>query len=339
MKNVEEHKKLLAQIAELEKGSRNFFDVEKEFFLIDSNNLAEVETRLYGYSIQAAGIYEQDNLTEDAVKNLDGRGCYVYVEVKGGQITIKQDLNGCWGIYLFRHGDYFALSNSFFRLLDHVKFHYPLTVNRDYVNYLLINSVSIQSYSQTAVNEISELPRNAVMNIDIAIKKLQVSLIDYKEHSIPLDSEEGVAILDNWVEFWGNVLREVAQNAKFVEADLSGGFDTRIHFVPLLNSGINLNRIRINSKNDSNPVHVEDYKIATQIAEQYGFKLNQPLVGNKLLNYSLKDIWNIDLYSQQMVRNLPEVPFSKKEWTSFIILRGFPAKCYVKLGICRPKNS
>ncbi len=32
MKNPEEHKKLLAQITELEKNSVNYFDVEKEFF-------------------------------------------------------------------------------------------------------------------------------------------------------------------------------------------------------------------------------------------------------------------------------------------------------------------
>ena len=167
MINADEHKKLLAQIAELEKNSVNYFDVEKEFFLIDSNNLAEVKTRFYGYSIQATGIYEQDNLTEDAVKNLDGRGCYVYVEARDGQITIKQDLNGCWGIYLFRQGDYFALSNSFFRLLDHVKFKYPLTVNRDYCHYLVTDILSSITYFETAINEIELVDRNAVFHIDI----------------------------------------------------------------------------------------------------------------------------------------------------------------------------
>ena len=234
MKNLDEHKKLLAQITELEKNSVNYFDVEKEFFLIDSDNLADIKTKLYGYSIQATGIYENDDLTPEVAANLDGRGCYVYVEARDGKITIKQDLNGCWGIYLFRHGDYFALSNSFFRLLDHVKFKYPLTVNRDYCHYFLVSTVAIQSDFQTAVNEISGIERNAIIHIDIVTKKLQIELIDYKEHSIPLDSEEGIQILDRWVEFWGNVLRGVAQHTKFIQADLTGGFDTRISWVPLL---------------------------------------------------------------------------------------------------------
>lgn len=77
MRNAEEHKKLLEQVAALERNSINYFDVEREFFLIDSDNLSNVQPRFYGYSIQADGIYEEDNLTPEAVKNLDGRGCYV----------------------------------------------------------------------------------------------------------------------------------------------------------------------------------------------------------------------------------------------------------------------
>ena len=73
--------------------------------------------------------------------------------------------------------------------------------------------------------------------------------------------------MDRQVEFWGNLFRNLAQRTNRISADLTGGFDTRIHFVPLLNSGIDLNRIRINSKqHDSNPVIIEDYAIASEIA-------------------------------------------------------------------------
>ena len=323
MRNAEEHKKLLAQIEELEKNSVNYFDVEKEFFLIDSNNLAEVKTRFYGYSIQATGIYEEDNLTEDAAANLDGRGCYVYVAAKDGKITIKQDLNGCWGIYLFRHGNYFALSNSFFRLLDHVKYRYSLTVNRDYCHYVMADMVAVQAYSQTAVNEINLIDRSAILQIDIAKKNLEIELIDYREHSIPVDSEEGIKVLDNWVEFWSKILSHIAQNTNFIQADLTGGFDTRIHFVPLLHSSIDLNRIRINSSTDkSSAIAVEDYAIASQIAEHYGFKLNKPLPARQFLNFSLADAWNSDSYQQQTVRNLPTAFFARKGVEKLYLLKG-----------------
>ena len=338
MRNVAEHKKLLSQVAELERDSTNFFDVEKEFFLIDSNNLSAVKTRLYGYSIQADGIYEDDNLTPDAVKNLDGRGCYVYVEARDDKITIKQDLNGSWGLYLFRHGGYFALSNSFFRLLDHVKFRYPLTVNRDYCNYFMINGVSINSYSETAVNEIKFLVRNATLHIDMVKKDLQIALIDYKEHSIPLDSEEGVAILDRWVDFWSNVMRGITAHTKFFQVDLSGGFDTRISLVPLLNSDIDLNDIRVYSSTDDNPIALEDYAIASQIANCYGFKLNKPLPKRKFLNYSLNDMWNSDLYHQQTIRNLYGAFFTPTPVEKLYCLKGLSGEVMRKTWHTLPKT-
>lgn len=186
------HKDLLTQITNLEQNSINYFDVEKEFFLIDSNNLSEVKTKFYGYSIQRTGIYDEDNLTEEAVEGLDGRGCYVYVEVKDGEITIKQDLNGCYGIYFFRKDDYFALSNSFFRLLDHVKFRYPLTVNKDVCSHLCLEPLYSHTYSETAVNEISILDRTAIFHINIEKNFIEIEP-DYNEHIIPLDSEGGIS--------------------------------------------------------------------------------------------------------------------------------------------------
>ena len=306
MINAEEHKKLLEQITELERNSTNYFDVEKEFFLITSDNLADVQTRLYGYSIRRNGIYEEDNLTPEAVAGLDGRGCYVYVEVKDDKITIKQDLNGSWGIYLFRHGDYFALSNSFFRLLDHVKFKYPLTVNRDYCHHLLMNELCSHAYSETSVNEIKLVERNAILYINTAKQHLDTEFIDYKEHTVSLDSEEGIAILDKWLEFWSDVLRGVAQHTNFIQVDLSGGFDSRISFLVALHSGIDLNKTRINSLEGTNSSpYEEDYEIASKITDHYGFKLNQPLPANRFLNYSFSDIWNLDLYSRQTFHKSP----------------------------------
>ena len=311
MRNPEEHKKLLEQITALERDSVNYFAVEKEFFLIDSDNLSKVQSRFYGYSIQADGIYEEDNLTPEAVKNLNGRGCYVYVEVRDGQITIKQDLNGSWGIYLFRHGDYFALSNSFFRLLDHVKFRYPLTVNRDYVHYLVTDILCSISYLETIVNEIQLVDRSAILHIDTNKKTLEMELINYREYSVSLDSPEGMTALERWVEFWGKVFRGITQNTQFFQADLSGGFDTRVSFALLLHSGVNLSNIRVFSVKGSVHTFKEDYDIASQIANHFNFKLNKLFPQRETFNYSLNDIFNADFYISQTFSNLHKLWYQK----------------------------
>ena len=312
MINADERKNLLEQINEIEKESINYFDVEKEFFLIDSENLKQVRPKFYGYSIQSTGIYEEDNLTAEAIDGLDGRGCYVYVEVKDDKITIKQDLNGSWGIYLFRHGDYFALSNSLFRLLDHIKFKYPLTVNRDYCYHLLISVLVSHTYSETAVNEIQLIERNAVVHIDTKRKTLETEMINYKEHTLSLDSAEGIATLDRWVEFWGKIFRGVAQHTKFISTDLSGGFDSRISLLLLLHSGIDCNRLQINSIISKFHTYAEDYEIASNIATHFNLKLNQPLPRKTFLNYSLSDILTMDLYQQQTVKKYPSVSLRQK---------------------------
>ena len=88
--------------------NENYFNIDKEFFFIDSNNLDSVKTRFYGYSIQDTGIYEEDNLDEQAIAGLDGCGCYIYVKADNNEITIQQDFNGAYGMYLYRWGGVFC---------------------------------------------------------------------------------------------------------------------------------------------------------------------------------------------------------------------------------------
>lgn len=291
----------------------NYFDVEKEFFLIDSEHLQGVETRLYGYSIQNSGIYENDNLTESAVSGMNGCGIYIYVEVKDKEITIRQDFNGSFGIYLYQKDGYFALSNSFFRLLDHIKVKFPITLNRDYSNYMFVETLSSFSYLQTPIEEINLVQKNAVLIINAEEKVLRFDYIDYKEGSISLDSEEGMAVLDDWFLRWTAFFRNLNAKTDQIMLSLSGGFDSRIPFMLMLQSGINLNGIRVNSVKDTLYTHVEDYEIASTIAEYYGFHLNDIGAiedyggvitdddGNpweRVLHYSMEDIINIEFHTK-----------------------------------------
>lgn len=299
-------------------GSENYFDVEKEFFLITSDNLQEAKTRFYGYSVQESGIYENDNLTEEAAAGLNGCGAYLYVEVKDGKIKIRQDFNGSYAVYLYRNGDYFALSNSFLRLLEYVKTRFPLSFNRDYANYHLATWYSNHiAYSDTLIKEIQTLERDIVIEIDIQEKTLAFHKIDYKESSLWINSAEGLEVLDRWFLRWTRIFRKLKEKTDQIQVDLSGGFDTRIMFLLMLQSGIDLNEICVGSINDDLYTHREDFKIASEIAEYYGFGLNHEVFKSSGLSYSVEDALNLSLYLKMGFHKEMHFKRAKYEWKRY----------------------
>lgn len=297
----------------------NFFDVEREFFIIDSEKLNDVKTHLYGYMVQDTGIYEEKNITDYAVRRQEGCGCYVYVEVKDGKITISQDFNGSWGVYIFRSGESFILSNSFFRLLEYVKDKYPLTLDRDYANHIFTFTLASLAYDETPVKEIRLVDKDAVITIDVAKKSLDMSYIDYEPDSYLLSTKEGIDMLDKWFRRWTTIFRKIHEKSGQITVALSGGFDSRITFLLLLESGIDMNDVRVHSINDGLHTHSEDYEIASSIADYYGFELNKDFDTGESLNYSLEDTLNIYFYIAGCFHKEFYIKLQKKSERQYVI--------------------
>ncbi len=243
-----------------------------EFFVIDSENLLNVESRLYGYLIDGGNFYTNNNFNINA--NLTGLGAYIHVNKTYNEITISQDANGCFGLYVYQYDDIFCISNSFVKLIDYVKTRYPISFNEDAAGALLACKFSSYIYKQTLVNEIIVLPRNYVIKIDENNKKIKYELIDYAEKTIPLDSQKAFDILDDWFYRWTSLFRNLKKQTNNITADLTGGFDSRLTFSLLLASNINLDEINIRSVKDNEYTHKEDYQIASQMAKEFNFKLN-----------------------------------------------------------------
>ena len=113
----------------------NSFDVKNNFFCIDSDGLDDVQTELYGFAIineqfidsaeslenSFAPLSRSNTCIEATNLTLDGNGGYVYIRRESDKIRIMQDFIGSYGVYLYRDGDYFALSNSFLYLVEHIE--------------------------------------------------------------------------------------------------------------------------------------------------------------------------------------------------------------------------
>ena len=274
--------------------------IDENFFVIDSNNVEKVESHMYGYSVSEKGIltdnyFKQENIYQEP----DPLGAYVIIIKKGKEIRIYQDFHGSMGIYIYENKEsgYFAISNSFLLLEQYLVGKENISFNKDFSDNFIISSWISYSIKETMINEIIQIPSNGYVIINNN-KKLKIFYKDYKENSIPLESEEGLKLIDRWMNKWGYIIRSIKKKTHNFSFDLSGGFDTRLLLTILLNSGINISDILINSSRDKLHGHDEDLEIATNISSKYNFKLNNKNLDKKSISLNEKVSVFLTIYSK-----------------------------------------
>lgn len=254
-----------------------------EFFIIDSNNLDRVNEKLYGFVVGKHKIFFNHNNLND--ENLTGDGTYLYLKVTENEITIYQDFKGSFGLYIYDDGNYFAISNSFLKLVEFLKNTHNLTFNMDYAKSFIVTDLCSHMYKETLVNEITIIPRNYIIHIDKFKKDIKYEILDFFEDSIELDSIEGLNILDNWFYKWIDIIRFIKENTNNVIFDLSGGFDSRLSFIFALCSNIDLDKVKINSNYGGHERFNKDYEIASEIANAFNFMLNKEVISVKKIPF------------------------------------------------------
>lgn len=247
--------------------------MEDNFFCFDSNNLESINTKLYGYGINEDGIILDLNSNHE---NLTPLGAYVFVDAQEDYINISQDYIGSFGLYYYSEENYFAISNSFLKLMEYLRDnHRKITFNKTYADYYISIGMSASLRSATLVNEIEMLSKDVTISIDKKTKEITFKENDLNESSVPINSKEALDILDNWFYRWVEIIRSIRRNTNDIVFDLSGGFDSRLTSVIWLNANIDLTKIMIYSANSSR--FREDYSIASGIADEFGFQLNEDL--------------------------------------------------------------
>ena len=220
--------------------------IDENFFVFDSDNLEKVESHMYGFSISTKGILTDNYFKEmGKYEEPDVQGVYIMIRRKANEIILNQDFHGSYGLYIFKNNDfnYFAISNSFLLLEEYLIGKQNISLNKDFASNFIITQLCTYSLNETMIKEIVQIPSNAIININIETKKLKISYKDYEENTIPLDSEEGMKIIDKWMDKWGYIFRSLKKKTDNISFDLSGGFDTRMLLTILLNSGLDMNQI------------------------------------------------------------------------------------------------
>ena len=194
---------------------------------------------------------------------------YIYIYVDNKYINFYQDFFGSYGLFLYKENNYWALSNSFFYLLQNIK-HNNIKFNYSYACELLISGCST-ALDQTLIHNIIRISPYNIISIDIKSKTIAIKKSDTSSiNSINESSTSYIETIDTWITKWRNYIQSILTN-NFISVDISGGFDSRIVlslFYPFFNN----NKLNFFSSNSIK--FTKDFKIAKQIADYYGFSLN-----------------------------------------------------------------
>lgn len=253
--------------------SKEYF--RDNFFVISSeDNMESIAYRLYGY------VFLEDEILVNShdcnYKFSDYNfGCYVNITGDDREVNIYQDYFGSYGLYMYKNGDYFAVSNSFMYLVNYLSDKKVMTFDDEFAKAFIAPPTAVLAYQDTMIEEITMLPRNCSIKIDKLTKTAEICSYEQKETYIPIDSKEAVDIIDKWHNKWNRIIKTLLDSEEYVSCDLSGGKDSRASLSVLFADKLNLELIRFSSVNDKLSTHNDDFMIASKIALKYGFVLNE----------------------------------------------------------------
>lgn len=249
--------------------------IKDNFFFIDSNNLDQIKSRLYGFVFQKNKLYI--NYKNGITLSPHDIGVYINIVVDENSILIQQEYNGKIPIYIYRKNDYFACSNSLLFLAKTVADKHSLSFNEKFSQYILAEDLTSTLYGDTIINEIICIPRNATLLIDKKTNRISIHKKTLRVEYIDIDTQAGLTLLDDWYNHYASLIHSLMQMGKKISVDLSGGFDSRAVFTLFTSDNTILRNCRINTSTGKGHTLTEDFEIASQIARLFDCKLNKNL--------------------------------------------------------------
>lgn len=246
--------------------------IKRNFMFISSDNCKSQKSQFYGYAISENKIYIRSNPTEQLFDKLTA-GVFINIVCKENEIIIQQDYFCGFGIYIFRNNSYWAISNSLYYLIKILACRFNLDINEEYIALYLSSSLVPPTVNETVINDISELAQGKYLIIKNG--ELYEENYSYDIKKMNILSYEAIDLINRWKIKWQSLIGYLNAAGKCVSADLSGGFDTRAVLCIIKDIVKNEADFEIISADDNLHCHSDDYRIASQIANIYGFKLNQ----------------------------------------------------------------
>lgn len=228
---------------------------------------------------------------------IDGR--FALFSRTGDSYVIKTDEMGQESIFYYNSGDEWAISNSFYFLLEELKRRgCLLNVKKSALIAPFVKHALCQQLvsNHTGIKEIKVLPLGEEIVINRAKKTFNIIKSDHGGEPVKHDDDYRSALIEFCVKWASRFASLISKKPEMVFMDLSGGYDSRVLLGLAIRSGMDLTKINIRSNKQYN----EDYQIAKLLATTYGFNLSErSLTGIKANSFQAYNLWkygNLGIY-------------------------------------------
>lgn len=230
-----------------------------EFFIIESEKLDQLKTKIYGYTVSDK-IQFQSNFKG----KLSGNGTYINIFDDTEKIILTQDFLGSYGLYLYENENEFIISNSFNKLVKFLKKNHILSLNENY-SKTFISTENIMSFDETLINEIKLVPKDYKLIIDKAEKKVHYEQIDFSEKTVNINTEQGINILDNWHRKWRKIFADLTNETNNIQIKLNDNLHS-LSIITLLKNNNALKKISLKN-NDLKLTELTNLEVNPEIRE------------------------------------------------------------------------
>jgi hypothetical protein len=203
-------------------------------------------------------------------------GSYIVVGTSGSETVIGTDFAGYRKMFLYRHGDSWALSDS---LIDLARFAFshglPVTISKPHLSTFFIERDFGRQIAslQTSVSQIQLVPATHEIAFDTS-RRNGLQLRRTKAASAPLPDRYDQAMYD-YLRAWVGRSAALLQSDILVRCDITGGRDSRAVLGLLLAALRRCEGSVSELAMVSDVARPVDLMVANSIADRFGFKLNE----------------------------------------------------------------
>ena len=228
----------------------------------------------YGYGVSKNALIFgtsglQKYLAENDTSEWPSEGRFAGIFVEKDRIHIKTDNTGQELLYLFEKGSDWAVSNSFFHLLNYAKDLHKLKFLPHIASCFHLKKgqhIGEQLIShKTMIDEITIIPITWQLIVDRKSNEIMFEKLAYLEKYATVNKENYNQTVIEVLQDGAGLLKALSENGYHLNPHLSGGYDSRLVLCMIAIAGLS-NNINVSSTDTKPTITIPQWRYVNTLA-------------------------------------------------------------------------